>query len=269
MEMEDEEGSLGVLDRFRLDGRTAVVTGGSRGLGREMALGLAEAGADVALIARNGAPLEAAAAQIRAVGRKSWTCEADLGDLGACEAACDRLLGEVGAFDILVNNVGGRRVNQAVEDMPLAQWKALVDLNLTATFVCCSKIGGAMVRRGAGGRVINIASVNALVAGRNISGRHYEAAKGGVLMLTRSLATDWARHGITVNAICPGIFATEPNKVWAETHPEVIEAYVQNIPMGKLGEPEDIAPLAVYLASDASRYLTGAALVIDGGYTCW
>lgn len=245
------------------------MTGGSRGLGREMALGLAEAGADVALVARDPAQLEATAAEIEARGRKSWRLAADLGDPEACETVCEQALDAVGAFDILINNVGGRRVNQPVEDMPLEQWKALVDLNLTATFVCCSKIGGAMVRRGTGGRVINIASVNALVAGRNISGRHYEAAKGAVLMLTRSLATDWARHGITVNAICPGIFATAPNKAWAETHPEVIEAYVQNIPMGKLGDPEDLAPLAVYLASEASRYLTGAALVIDGGYTCW
>lgn len=234
-----------------------------------MALGFAEAGADVALVARDSAQLEATASEIRALGRKSWTFAADLGDPEVCEQVCDQALAEVGSFDVLVNNVGGRRVNQPVEEMPLDQWKALVDLNLTATFACCKKIGGAMVRRGTGGRVINIASINGLVAGRNISGRHYEAAKGAVLMLTRSLATDWAPHGITVNAICPGIFATEPNKAWAEKHPEVIDAYVRNIPLGRLGNPEDLAPLAVYLASGASRYMTGATLVIDGGYTCW
>ena len=107
-----------------------------------------------------------------------------------------------------------------------------------------------------------------MVAGRNIQGRHYEAAKAAVLMLTRSLAVDWAQYGITVNAICPGIFATEPNKLWAQKNPEIIDAYVQTIPMGKLGDPEDLGALAVYLASDAARYMTGAALVIDGGYTC-
>ena len=125
-----------------------------------------------------------------------------------------------------------------------------------------------MIARGAGGRVINLASINAMVAGRNIQGRHYEAAKAAVLMLTRSLAVDWAQYGITVNAICPGIFATEPNKFWAQKNPEIIDAYVQTIPMGKLGDPEDLGALAVYLASDAARYMTGAALVIDGGYTC-
>jgi NAD(P)-dependent dehydrogenase (short-subunit alcohol dehydrogenase family) len=107
-----------------------------------------------------------------------------------------------------------------------------------------------------------------MVAGRGIEGRHYEAAKGAVLMLTRSLAVDWAKHGITVNAICPGIFATEPNREWGRKNPEIIEGLVRNIPMGRLGEPEDLGPLAVYLASDAARYVTGAAMVMDGGYTC-
>jgi NAD(P)-dependent dehydrogenase (short-subunit alcohol dehydrogenase family) len=234
-----------------------------------MALGIADAGANVALVARDSASLEETAEQIRKLGRNCWTYTADVGDPEACEAVCQKALREIGPFDILVNNVGGRRANVATEDMPLSQWKELVDLNLTSAFVCCKVIGGAMIARGRGGRVINLASINALVAGRGITGRHYEAAKAGVLMLTRSLATDWAPHGITVNAICPGIFATDPNQAWALKHPEVIEAYVRNIPMGKLGEPEDLGPLAVYLASDAARYMTGAALVIDGGYTCW
>jgi len=260
---------MGLSDRLSLDGKTLFITGGSRGLGREMALGIAEAGADVVLVARDSASLEETAETIRKLGRNCRAYAADVGDPEACEAVCIQALNENGPFDILVNNVGGRRANVATEDMPLSQWKELVDLNLTSTFVCCKVIGGAMVARGQGGRVINLASINALVAGRGITGRHYEAAKAGVLMLTRSLAADWAPHGITVNAICPGIFATDPNKLWAQKHPDVIDAYVRNIPIGKLGEPEDLGPLAVYLASDAARYMTGAALVIDGGYTCW
>ena len=260
---------MGIFDRLSLEGKRLFITGGSRGLGREIALGIAGAGADVVLVARDGAALAATAAEIRALGRNATTYVADVGDPAACEAVCEQALAAHGGFDILVNNVGGRRVNVPTEEMPTDQWRQLVDLNLTSTFVCCKVIGGAMIRQGTGGRVINLASINALVAGRGISGRHYEAAKAGVLMLTRSLATDWAPHGITVNAICPGIFATDPNKAWAEKHPEVIEAYRRNIPMGKLGEPEDLGPLAVYLASDAARYMTGAALVIDGGYTCW
>ncbi len=259
---------MSVFDRLRLDGKKLFITGGSRGLGREMALGLAEAGADVTLVARGSESLEKTAEDIRALGRKATTIIADMGNSAVCEKVCEAALQEHGPYDILVNNIGGRRVNIPTEDMSLTNWKELVDLNLTTTFVCSKHIGGAMIRRGQGGRVINIASINAMVAGRNIQGRHYEAAKAGVLMLTRSLAVDWARYRITVNAICPGIFATEPNKVWAEKNPEVIDAYVQTIPMGKLGEPEDLAALAVYLASDAARYMTGASLVIDGGYTC-
>lgn len=259
---------MGVFDRLRLGGKRAFITGGSRGLGREMALGLAEAGADITMVGRTVETLEETAADIRALGRNVATIVADMSDPSACEAACLEAVSVQGGFDILVNNIGGRRINVPVEDMPLDQWKALVDLNLTSTFLCCKHIGGAMIRRGRGGRVINLASINAMVAGRNIHGRHYETAKAGVLMLTRSLAVDWARHAITVNAICPGIFATQPNRLWAQNNPEIIEAYVQTIPMGKLGDPEDLGALAVYLASDAARYMTGAALVIDGGYVC-
>lgn len=259
---------MSVFDRLRLDGKTVFITGGSRGLGREIALALAEAGADITMAARTAESLARTAADIRALGRKVSTLVADMSDPAACETACQSSLDQAGCFDILVNNIGGRRINVGLEEMPLDQWHQLLDLNLTSTFLCCKHMGGAMIRRGTGGRIINLASINAMVAGRNIQGRHYEAAKAGVLMLTRSLAVDWARHGITVNAICPGIFATEPNRIWAQKNPAIIQAYVETIPMGKLGDPEDLGPLAVYLASDAARYMTGAGLVIDGGYTC-
>ena len=236
---------------------------------KDEALAIASAGADVALVARPSDSLRQTAEDIRALGRAAWTIEADIGDPVACEAACTKALAEIGSFDILVNNVGGRRVNIPTEDMPLDQWQDLINLNLTSTFLCCKAIGGAMINAGRGGRIINIASINALVAGRGIAGRHYETAKAGVLQLTRSLAVDWAPHKITVNAICPGIFLTEPNKVWAQKHPEVIEGILQNIPQGRLGDPQDIGPLAVYLASDSANYMTGASLIIDGGYTCW
>jgi len=260
---------MGQSELFRLDGKKLFITGGSRGLGREMALAIASAGADVALVARPSENLSRTAEDIRALGRKAWTIEADVGDPQACQGACESALRDIGTFDILINNVGGRRVNVPTEDMPLAQWRELIDLNLTSTFICCKILGGAMISRQAGGRVINIASINAMVAGRGIAGRHYETAKAGVLQLTRSLAVDWAPYGITVNAVCPGIFLTEPNKRWSEIHPEVIEEIIGNIPMGALGQPEDLGPLAIYLASDSARYMTGASLVIDGGYTCW
>jgi NAD(P)-dependent dehydrogenase (short-subunit alcohol dehydrogenase family) len=260
---------MSVLDRFRLDGKRLFITGGSRGLGREMALAIADAGADVVLVGRDGLSLEKTATDIRDLGREAWTVQADIGDMAQCESICELAVAEHGPFDILINNVGGRRENIPTVDMPLEKWRELIDLNLTSVFVCTKVIGGAMIAAGRRGRVINIASINAFVAGRVIHGRHYETAKAAVVQFTRATAADWAPHGVTVNAICPGGFMTEPNIRWSQIHPEVVDSFRQQIPMGDFGEPEDLGPLAVYLASDTSRYMTGAALVIDGGYTLW
>jgi NAD(P)-dependent dehydrogenase (short-subunit alcohol dehydrogenase family) len=260
---------MSIFDRFRLDGKRLFITGGSRGLGREMALAVADAGADVVLVGRDLPSLEKTAGDIRALGRQAAILQGDVGIPEECERVCTAALKEHGPIDVLINNVGGRRQSIPTEEMPLATWRELMDLNLTSCFLCTRLIGGAMVQRGRGGRVINIASINSLVAGRGIAGRHYETAKGAMLQFTRAVAADWAPHGITVNAILPGGFLTEPNQRWARTHPEVIERFRANIPMGDFGKPEDLGPLAVYLASDASRYVTGAALVIDGGYTLW
>jgi NAD(P)-dependent dehydrogenase (short-subunit alcohol dehydrogenase family) len=234
-----------------------------------MALAIADAGADVILVARDLASLERTAADIRSLGRRAWPIQADAGVPAECERACRTALEQFGPIQILINNVGGRRANIATQDMPLDTWRQLLDLNLTSTFLCMKLIGGAMVARGTGGRVINIASINALVANRGIAGRHYEAAKAAVLQLTRATAADWAPVGVTVNAILPGGFMTEANQRWARESPEIIATFKTQIPMGDFGRPEDLGPLAVYLASDASRYMTGAALVIDGGYTLW
>lgn len=260
---------MSVLDRFRLDGKLALVTGGSRGLGREMALALAEAGSDLILVGRDAQSLESAAAAIQGLGRKATPLAADLGEPRECERVCAEVLAEHGVVDVLINNVGGRRVNIPTDAFPLETWQQMIDLNLTSTFLCTSRLGGAMVRRGTGGRIINISSINALVATRKIGGRSYETAKAAVIQFTRAVAADWAPYGVTVNAICPGGFMTEPNIRWSQQNPDVIETFLQQVPMGCFGDPADLGPLAVYLASDASRYMTGATLVIDGGYTLW
>lgn len=260
---------MGILDRFRLDGKRLFITGGSRGLGREMALAIADAGADVILVGRDKVSLEKTAADIRGYGRQAWPIQADMGVPEECERVCWTALDQLGPIDILINNVGGRRVNIPTQEMPLETWRQMMDLNLTNTFICTKLIGGAMVGRGKGGRVINIASINSLVANRGIAGRHYETAKAAVLQFTRATAADWAPYGVTVNAILPGGFMTEPVIQRAKESPEIIQIFKAQIPMGELAKPEELGPLAVYLASDASRYMTGAAVVIDGGYTCW
>ncbi|HTI51396.1 MAG TPA: SDR family oxidoreductase [Planctomycetaceae bacterium] len=260
---------MSVLDRFRLDGKRLFITGGSRGLGREMALAIAEAGADVILVGRDAASLERTSGDIRARGRDAVTIVADVGLPAEAERACRLALDRHGPIDILINNVGGRRVDIPTAQMPLDKWQSIIDLNLTSTFLCTKLIGGAMVSRGTGGRVINIASISGMVANRGIGGRSYETSKAAVIAFTRATAADWAPHRVTVNAIAPGGFFTEPNQRWAELNPEIIKTFRGQIPAGDFGEPEDLGPLAVYLASDASRYMTGATLVIDGGYTLW
>jgi gluconate 5-dehydrogenase len=261
--------AVGVLDRFRLDGKRALVTGASRGLGRVMALAFAEAGADVVITGRTPATLEATVAELRDRGRQAWSAAADMADPAACEAALTHILDDLGPIDILVNNVGNREVGVPIAEESLETWRRSVDLNLTSCFLGTRLVGAAMIARGTGGRIINMASISALIANRGIGGRDYETSKAAVLHFTRCAAADWAPHGITVNAICPGLFMTDINREWNARRPDVIEAFTRNVPMGRAGEPDEIGPLAVYLASPASSYVTGAAFVIDGGYTLW
>jgi gluconate 5-dehydrogenase len=259
---------MNVLDRFRLDGKRLFITGGSRGFGRVIALAAAEAGADIVLNARDADALAKTAAEVRERGRRAWTFPGDIAQPALCEELCQHVLKEAGPIDVLVNNVGGRNLDVAIEDTDLATWQKFVDLNLTHCFLCTKIIGGAMLPRGQG-RVINIASISGMIANRGIGGRFYETTKAALIHFTRAAAADWAPRGVTVNAICPGLFMTEPNVTWAKKHPEVIETFVRAVPMGRAGEPHEIGPLAVYLASPASSYVTGAAFVIDGGYTLW
>ncbi|MBS0208204.1 MAG: SDR family oxidoreductase [Planctomycetes bacterium] len=258
---------MSIFDRFRLDGKRLFITGGSRGLGREMALAIADAGADVILVGREASSLEKTALDIRQLGRQAFVLQGDIGQPAECEAICQRALDEFGPIHILINNVGGRVVPTPTIELPTETWLELMDLNLTSVFICTKLIGGEMVRRGQGGRVINIASISGMIANKGIGGRSYETAKAAVIHFTRATAVDWAPHRVTVNAICPGGFMTEPNVRWSQEKPEVIAGFRAEIPLGDFGQPEDLGPLAVYLASDASRYMTGAALVIDGGYT--
>jgi len=259
---------MGVLDRFRLDGRTALVTGGSRGLGRAMAQALAEAGADLILVGREADTLELARAELGALGRAVETVVGDVGTPSGAEAACDAALNRGRTIDVLVNNVGGRRVDIPTEDVPLAEWQRLFDLNLTSALVCCQKIGRGMLERRRGS-VINVTSIVGPIVIKGIRGRHYETAKAALTALTKALAADWADRGVRVNALAPGGFLTAPNRRWFGEKPDFRAAFEAHTPMGRLGEPEELGPAAVFLASDASSYVTGATLVVDGGFTLW
>ena len=259
---------MGVLDTLRLDGRRALVTGGSRGLGLSMARALAEAGATVIIAGRERDALDRAVEQINAVGPAATALVADLASPENAEEFCARVLADHAPIDILINNVGGRRINEATETFPLDLWRQMVDLNLNQAFVCTKRLGGAMLERGYG-RVINISSISATMATAQMRGRSYETSKAALSMFTRAVAADWASQGVTVNAIAPGTFLTDANRRWFQEKPELKSGIEARIPMGRLGEPDEIGALAVYLASEASSYMTGAVIVIDGGRTIW
>lgn len=257
-----------VFDRFNLTCRRALITGGSRGLGLEMARALGEAGAELIIAGSNEASLQTAVATLCGEGLKAQAVQADLSTPQAAESLCDRLLNDYATIDILINNVGGRRINTPTEDLPPEDWQRIIDLNLTQAFILTKRLGGAMIPR-RWGRIINIASINALWPGKAMRGRSYETAKAGLTMFTKAVAADWAVHGITVNAIAPGPFLTDANRRWIGERPEFEGEVATSIPMGRWGRPEEIGPLALYLASDASSYMTGSVLVIDGGKLLW
>jgi len=259
-----------ILEQFHLNGKTALLTGASRGLGKQMALAMAQAGANIIITGRDQKSLDDTAAQIAETGVQVNTVQIDMSDLGNSEAMFEELAaGKYGNIDILVNNIGSRTGSQATQDLTLAEWQSAIDFNVTTCFLGTKYIGGAMIKRGSGGRIINIASMNAYISNRGIGGRSYETSKAAIVQFTRATAADWAQYGVTVNAICPGLFMTDANVEWNKTKPEVIEQLTGATPMGRAGEPHELGPLAVYLASSASSYMTGAALVIDGGYTLW
>ena len=256
-------------EQFRLDDKTALVSGASRGLGRVMALALAEAGADLIITGRDQDSLAEAAAELEATGRRVATMSVDMGVPEDCRAAFEQSLRDHGPIDILINNVGGRLISEPIEKQSLESWQRAMDINLTSSFLGASILGRAMIERGQGGRIINVSSMSAFISNRGIGGRSYETAKAAVIGFTRTAAADWAPHKVTVNAICPGLFMTDANKRWLDIKPEVIDTMVANIPLGRSGEPEEIGPLAVFLASPASSYITGSTIMMDGGYTLW
>lgn len=252
------------LDKlFDLSGRVALVTGGSRGLGREMAEGLAEAGASLLILARREQWLEPTLADFRARGFRCEGLIADVSNPADVQAAVSKTLETYGRLDILVNNAG-ISWGAPPEQMPLDKWRLVLDINLTGAFLFCQAAAAEMIRRQYG-RIINVSSINAIQGGlpmQEVSTAGYVAAKGGLISLTRELAAKWARHNIRVNAIAPGYFPTRmTEKIWA-----LAEGWVRaGVPMGRGGREGEIKGVAVFLAADASNYITGQTIVVDGG----
>jgi NAD(P)-dependent dehydrogenase (short-subunit alcohol dehydrogenase family) len=251
-----------VLGKFRLDGKTCVVTGASRGLGRTIAVALGEAGANVAVIARSEKPLAETADTIRSLGRRALAVRCNLRDTESITAMVDQVLVEFGQIDVLVNNAGGGDFKPLVE-MSDDQWHRIIDLNLSATFRVCRAVGPHMIKRQRG-KVINMSSMYGLIGEKNVTA--YCASKGAVIQFTRALALEWAEHHIAVNVLAPGYMYTERTSSVFD-NPATGAALINRIPVGRIGQPEDLGPLVVYLASDGSNFMTGSVIVIDGGQT--
>jgi NAD(P)-dependent dehydrogenase (short-subunit alcohol dehydrogenase family) len=248
---------------FSLAGKKALVTGASRGIGQVIAVAFAEAGADVALTARGAEGLAVTAKNIRDASREAVEIPADLTSHEAAVAVVADAIDRLGHLDIVVNNAGGSNFLVPFLDMRLSGWEKILRLNLDATMWICQAAGAHLTARGSGS-VINVASVAGLAAAPFLSS--YGVAKAGVVALTMTLASEWGRAGVRVNALCPGWTATELNRnLWDS--PDGGQATIANVPMGRWGKPEEMAGPAVFLASEASSFMTGQVLIVDGGQT--
>jgi len=262
MEQIPREKLEGLLSQFALTDRVAVVTGGSRGLGRGIALALAAAGAHVAPVSRTAADLEAVAEEIRSLGCRALPAPADVTDETSVQAMVRRIVAELGRIDILVNSAGIVSLKPTVE-FPVEEWQQIMDVNLRGTFLCCKEVGKVMLAQGRG-KIINMSSVRGLQGRANDPA--YPASKGAVNLLTKSLAIEWAQRGINVNAIAPTFIRTDLNAFLLDD-PATRDWVLSRIPMGRVGQIWDLFGLAVFLASPASDFVTGQTIYLDGGWT--
>ena len=255
---------MAILDRFSLQGRTALVTGAGRGIGYALAQALAEAGADVACVDLNGDSARRAADDLAKVGVRTLALQADVTRKGQVEEMVAAVVGRWGRLDIGVNNAGIARGGKA-EELSEEAWDAVLDVNLKAVFLCCQAEARVMLPQGYG-KIINTASMSATIVNRPQCQANYNAAKAGVVHLTRSCAAEWAPRGVRVNCISPGHTVTPMTQNMPD---ETRAIWLSNTPMGRLGDPADLQGAVVYLAAEASDYVTGHDLIIDGGYVLW
>lgn len=251
---------------YRLDGRVAIVTGGGRGLGEAFCHAFASAGASVVVGDIVLANAEKVAQDVRAMGMKSLAVKLDVRSADSVNAMVAKAISEFGQVDVLMNNAGVV-TNAPAEEMTDEEWEHVMAVDLTGVFRCCRAVAQHMIAR-KNGSIINIGSMSGVISNHPQPQCSYNAAKAGVIMLSKSLAGEWAQHGIRVNTISPGYMETEMT-LRGRQNPSENDVWIENTPMKRCGRPEELGPLAVYLASDASSFVTGANILIDGGYTVW
>jgi NAD(P)-dependent dehydrogenase (short-subunit alcohol dehydrogenase family) len=251
---------------FSLTDRVAIVTGGGQGIGREIVRVLAGAGADIAIADINKTLADEAAAEVKGMGRRAVAVRVDVADPADADSMAEAVIGSLGRIDILVNNAG-ICINKSVLEMTPDEWLRLMGINLNGVFYCSRAVGRHMVQRGKGA-IVNIASMSGSVVNWPQPQAAYNSSKAGVIHLTKSLASEWAASGIRVNSVSPGYIGTEMTKLGMAT-PGWGETWLERSPMGRLGEPVDVARAVLYLASDAAAFATGTDLIVDGGYSIW
>ena len=259
---------MSLVDMLSLNGKVALVTGASKGLGLAFASTLAEAGADLVVACRHVGELDAAVAAITSRGRRALALAVDVNDEVQVRAMVDRTVEEFGRLDILVNNAAAERVNLPPEETTLGSWSSVMDTNVNGMFLCSREAGRVMIGQKRG-KIINMASISGQIINKYFHGGSYDVSKSAVIGLTKALATEWAKYNINVNAIAPGYYGTAPNVKWFESKPEIYEKVLDMIPLARLGTIEELAGLVAVLASDVSNYMTGSVILIDGGYTLW
>lgn len=260
-----QDSTVNVRQLLDLTGRVAIVTGGSIGLGRQMAEGLAEMGADLVLCARKKERCHQAAEELQQLGVKAIALGCDVKNPESIQEMVEATISQFGRIDVLINNAG-ISWGAPVEEMRLEDWNKVIETNLTGTFLCAQAVGKVMIRQRRG-KIINIASVAGLGgAPAELPAIGYHASKGGVISFTKDLACKWASHNIQVNAIAPGWFPTHMSNGVLEHHAEL---FLSHIPLRRFGNEHDLKGAAVFLASAASNYVTGHVLVVDGGQSAW